>query len=378
MSNIVYFDNSATTKPCAKAVEYINNALCENWGNPSSLHRMGMNAEIAVNESRETVASFLHCREDEIFFTSCGTESNNTAIMSVKHKKHNGNRIITTAIEHPSVLEPIKALEKQGYEVIYLHPDSNGVISIKKLESNLNSNTCLVSIMLVNNEIGSIQPVFEAAELTKRLCPNALFHTDAVQAFGKLPINLQRTKIDLLTASGHKIHGPKGIGILYKRKGINISPVLLGGGQENNLRSGTEAVPLICGLQGAIEEIGNPERLYKRQTELFEYAYKKLSELDFIKFNSGLNGLPYIINISVPGYRSEVLQHFLENKNIFVSSGSACAKGELSYVLREIGASAIDIDGALRLSFSRYNSKTDIDLFCSALYEAKNTLKKSI
>ena len=378
MSNIVYFDNSATTKPCVKAVEYINNALCENWGNPSSLHLMGMNAEIAVSEARGSVATFLHCREDEIFFTSCGTESNNTAIMSIKYKKHNGKRIITTAIEHPSVLEPIKALEKEGYEVIYLHPDKSGVISLEELKSNLNSDTCLVSIMLVNNEIGSIQPIIEAAELTKRIAPNALFHTDAVQAFGKLPINLQKTKIDLLSASGHKIHGPKGIGILYKRKGVNISPLLLGGGQEKNLRSGTECVPLICGLKGAIDEIGSAEKLYQKQKELFDYAHCKLCELDFIKFNSNSECIPYIINISVPGYRSEVLQHFLERKNIFVSSGSACAKGELSYVLREIEASAIEIDGALRLSFSRYNTNDDVDSFCSALCEAVSVLKKSI
>ena len=378
MNNIVYLDNSATTKPCVKAVEYINNALCENWGNPSSLHLMGMNAEIAVSEARGSVATFLHCREDEIFFTSCGTESNNTAIMSIKYKKHNGKRIITTAIEHPSVLEPIKALEKEGYEVIYLHPDKSGVISLEELKSNLNSDTCLVSIMLVNNEIGSIQPIIEAAELTKRIAPNALFHTDAVQAFGKLPINLQKTKIDLLSASGHKIHGPKGIGILYKRKGVNISPLLLGGGQEKNLRSGTECVPLICGLKGAIDEIGSAEKLYQKQKELFDYAHCKLCELDFIKFNSNSECIPYIINISVPGYRSEVLQHFLERKNIFVSSGSACAKGELSYVLREIEASAIEIDGALRLSFSRYNTNDDVDSFCSALCEAVSVLKKSI
>ncbi|MBQ2237462.1 MAG: cysteine desulfurase [Clostridia bacterium] len=375
---MVYLDNSATTKPCVKAVEYINNALCENWGNPSSLHLMGMNAEIAVSEARGSVATFLHCREDEIFFTSCGTESNNTAIMSIKYKKHNGKRIITTAIEHPSVLEPIKALEKEGYEVIYLHPDKSGVISLEELKSNLNSDTCLVSIMLVNNEIGSIQPIIEAAELTKRIAPNALFHTDAVQAFGKLPINLQKTKIDLLSASGHKIHGPKGIGILYKRKGVNISPLLLGGGQEKNLRSGTECVPLICGLKGAIDEIGSAEKLYQKQKELFDYAHCKLCELDFIKFNSNSECIPYIINISVPGYRSEVLQHFLERKNIFVSSGSACAKGELSYVLREIEASAIEIDGALRLSFSRYNTNDDVDSFCSALCEAVSVLKKSI
>ena len=378
MNNIVYLDNSATTKPCVKAVEYINNALCENWGNPSSLHLMGMNAEIAVSEARGSVATFLHCREDEIFFTSCGTESNNTAIMSIKYKKHNGKRIITTAIEHPSVLEPIKALEKEGYEVIYLHPAKNGVISVEELKNNLNSDTCLVSIMLVNNEIGSIQPIIEAAELTKRIAPNALFHTDAVQAFGKLPINLQKTKIDLLSASGHKIHGPKGIGILYKRKGVNISPLLLGGGQEKNLRSGTECVPLICGLKGAIDEIGSAEKLYQKQKELFDYAHCKLCELDFIKFNSNSECIPYIINISVPGYRSEVLQHFLERKNIFVSSGSACAKGELSYVLREIEASAIEIDGALRLSFSRYNTNDDVDSFCSALCEAVSVLKKSI
>ena len=378
MNNIVYLDNSATTKPCVKAVEYINNALCENWGNPSSLHLMGMNAEIAVSEARESVATFLHCREDEIFFTSCGTESNNTAIMSIKYKKHNGKRIITTAIEHPSVLEPIKALEKEGYEVIYLHPAKNGVISVEELKNNLNSDTCLVSIMLVNNEIGSIQPIIEAAELTKRIAPNALFHTDAVQAFGKLPINLQKTKIDLLSASGHKIHGPKGIGILYKRKGVNISPLLLGGGQEKNLRSGTECVPLICGLKGAIDEIGSAEKLYQKQKELFDYAHCKLCELDFIKFNSNSECIPYIINISVPGYRSEVLQHFLERKNIFVSSGSACAKGELSYVLREIEASAIEIDGALRLSFSRYNTNDDVDSFCSALCEAVSVLKTSI
>ena len=378
MNNIVYLDNSATTKPCVKAVEYINNALCENWGNPSSLHLMGMNAEIAVSEARESVATFLHCREDEIFFTSCGTESNNTAIMSIKYKKHNGKRIITTAIEHPSVLKPIKALEKEGYEVIYLHPAKNGVISVEELKNNLNSDTCLVSIMLVNNEIGSIQPIIEAAELTKRIAPNALFHTDAVQAFGKLPINLQKTKIDLLSASGHKIHGPKGIGILYKRKGVNISPLLLGGGQEKNLRSGTECVPLICGLKGAIDEIGSAEKLYQKQKELFDYAHCKLCELDFIKFNSNSECIPYIINISVPGYRSEVLQHFLERKNIFVSSGSACAKGELSYVLREIEASAIEIDGALRLSFSRYNTNDDVDSFCSALCEAVSVLKKSI
>lgn len=375
---MIYLDNSATTKPCKTAIEYLNRALCENWGNPSSLHTLGMNAELEVSNTREEVANLLHCREDEIFFTSCGTESNNTAIMSVLSRKHSGNRIITTSIEHPSVLEPIKKLEAQGFEVIRLSPDKNGVISLDELRASLNDNTCLVSIMTVNNEIGAIEPIFEAAALTKQIAPKALFHTDAVQAFGKMPISLKNSHIDLLSASGHKIHAPKGIGILFKKKGVTVSPLLLGGGQEKGFRSGTESVPLICALNGAITEGKKIEKNLKAQSELFNYAYEKLSAFDFVSFNSSKNSLPYILNISVKGYRSEVLQHFLESKNIFVSSGSACAKGELSYVLRAIGKSSLEIDGALRLSFSRENTKEDIDIFCESLKEATEKIKKSI
>jgi len=378
LEKIIYLDNSATTKPCKTAIEYLNRALSENWGNPSSFHTLGMNAELEVSEARAEVANFLHCREDEVFFTSCGTESNNTAIMSVLSRKHSGNRIITTAIEHPSVLEPIKKLEALGYDVIKLSPDNNGVISLDELQASLNDKTCLVSIMAVNNEIGAIEPIFEAAALTKKIAPNALFHTDAVQAFGKMPINLKNSHIDLLSASGHKIHAPKGIGILYKKKGVTISPLLLGGGQEKGLRSGTESVPLICALNGAIIEAKQIEKNFKAQQYLFDYAYEKLSALDFVSFNSSTSCLPYILNISVKGYRSEVLQHFLESKNIFVSSGSACAKGELSYVLRAIGKSAAEIDGALRLSFSRENTKEDIDALCVSLKEATEKIKKSI
>ncbi len=378
MNDIIYLDNSATTKPSKKSIDCLNKALCENWGNPSSLHTLGMNAELEVSSAREEIAKFLHCREDEIFFTSCGTESNNTALFSVLSRKHSGNRIITTKIEHPSVLEPIKKLESLGYEVIKLSPDENGIISLDELKASLNDNTCLVSIMMVNNEIGSIEPVMEAAQLTKKLSPNALFHTDAVQAFGKIPINLKNSQIDLLSASGHKIHAPKGIGILFKKKSVSISPLLLGGGQEYGLRSGTESVPLICALKGALCEIAQIDVNLKKQKDLFDYARKKLSDFDFVSFNSSRDSLPYILNISIKGYRSEVLQHFLEGKSIFVSSGSACAKGELSYVLRAIGKSPLEIDGALRLSFSRENTCADVDAFCDAILEAIQKIKKSV
>lgn len=377
LEHIIYLDNSATTKPCKKACEYINNALCEDWGNPSSLHTMGINAELVVTKTRQAVAKLIGAAENEIIFTGSGTEANNTAIMSALFKKNRGNRIITTKIEHPSVLETVKRLEAQGFEVLYLDTDQNGIINLEQLKAYLNSKTVLVSIMLVNNETGSIEPIEQASKLIKELCPNALFHTDAVQAFGKIPINVKKSGIDLLSASGHKIHGPKGIGFLYKAKNINIPPLITGGGQEYGLRSGTEAVPLIAGLLGAVEEIGNISKNLERIKELNLYVRKKLSDFSCFKINSHENALPYILNISVPCYRSETLLHFLEMKNIFVSSGSACAKGELSYVLNAQGADKSIIDSALRLSFSRDTTKEDIDCAIDGLLEATQKLRHS-
>ena len=377
LEHIIYLDNSATTKPCKKACEYINNALCENWGNPSSLHTMGINAELLVSKTRKTTAKLIGALESEIIFTGSGTEANNTAIMSAVSRKNRGNRIITTKIEHPSVLETVKRLESQGFEVLYLDTDQNGIIDLEQLKNYLNSNTILVSIMLVNNEMGAIEPIEQASKLIKELSPNALFHTDAVQAFGKMPINVKKLGIDILSASGHKIHGPKGIGFLYKSKNINIAPFITGGGQENGLRSGTEAVPLIAGLLGAVEEIGNISENLDKIEELNLYAREKLSAFDCFKINSPENALPYILNISVPHYRSETMLHFLEIKNIFVSSGSACAKGELSYVLSSLGADRSLIDSALRLSFSRDTTKEDIDCAIDALLEATQKLRRS-
>lgn len=374
---IVYLDNSATTKPCEKAIKYMNNAVSENWGNPSSLHILGMNAEIAVDNARECVAKSIGAAAKEIIFTSCGTEANNMAIMSALHRKNRGNRIITTAIEHPSVLKPIESLKEFGFEVITLKPNEKGVINLSDLENTLNDKTVLVSIMLVNNETGEIQPVKEAVKLTRKKAPNAFFHCDAVQAFGKMPLSVKSLGVDMLTASGHKIHAPKGIGFLYCSQKTHIAPLLLGGGQENGMRSGTECVPLICALQGAVEDLPNLQNQLKIQQEIYDYTEKLLLENELATINSDKNGLPYVMNISVNGYRSETLLHFLERKNIFVSSGSACSKGNVSYVLKEMGKDNKSIDSALRLSFSRYNTKEDVDLFITELKNATNSLRKA-
>lgn len=376
MEHIAYLDNSSTTKPSKRAVEYIKKALETNWGNPSSLHRIGMEAEIALNEARETVARSLNARADEIIFTGSGTEANNTALLSVLKAQKRGGRIITTAIEHPSVLETAKRLTDYGFEVIALKPDKNGIVPISALENALTDNTLLVSMMLVNNETGAVQPVREAAALTKRKAPNALFHCDAVQGYGKLPVNVRQLGIDLLSASGHKIHGPKGIGFLYCKKGVHISPLITGGGQESGMRSGTEALPLIMGLKAAVEELPNPDTQLKSQQELFDYTKDRLLSMGAV-INSADGCLPYILNVSLMGYRSETLLHFLESRNVFVSSGSACAKGHGSYVLNEMGYDKKRTDSALRISFSRFNTKEDADMLVSALEDAKKQLRKA-
>lgn len=376
MEHIAYLDNSSTTKPSKRAVEYITKALEANWGNPSSLHRIGMEAEIALNEARETVARSLNARADEIIFTGSGTEANNTALLSVLKAQKRGGRIITTAIEHPSVLETAKRLTDYGFEVIALKPDKNGIVPISALENALTDNTLLVSMMLVNNETGAVQPVREAAALTKRKAPNALFHCDAVQGYGKLPLNVKQLGVDLLSASGHKIHGPKGIGFLYCKKGVHISPLITGGGQESGMRSGTEALPLIMGLKAAVEELPNPDTQLKAQQELFDYTKDRLLSMGAV-INSAEGCLPYILNVSLLGYRSETLLHFLESRNVFVSSGSACAKGHGSYVLNEMGLDKKRTDSALRISFSRFNTKEDADMLVSALEDAKKQLRKA-
>lgn len=374
---MVYLDNSATTKPSKRATQYINKALTDEWGNPSSLHKLGMQAEMLVSDARECVAKTISARAEEIIFTGSGTESNNTAIMSALYKRGQGNRIITTTIEHPSVLETVKRLEEMGFEVIRLGVDSNGKIDLNDLEKNLNEKTVLVSIMLVNNEVGSVEPISEAAKIIKRIAPRAIFHCDAVQGYGKIPINVKELGVDLLSASGHKIHGPKGIGVLYSKKGTSIKPFITGGGQEKGIRSGTESVPLIAGLMGAIEDLGDIRKNYSKSEEVWKYALNLFRTDNFAQINSPDDACPYILNISLLGYRSETLLHFLEAKDIYVSSGSACAKGEQSHVLKEIGLDKKSSDSALRLSFSRETNKEDIELCFEALKEATKKLRHS-
>jgi cysteine desulfurase len=297
--------------------------------------------------------------------------------MSAVTRKNRGNRIITTEIEHPSVLETVKRLEKDGFEVVYLKADKSGVISLEELENSLNQKTVLVSIMLVNNEVGSIQPIEQAAKLIKQKAPNAFFHCDAVQAFGKMPINVKQLGVDMLTVSGHKIHAPKGIGFLYLNSKTHITPFITGGGQQNGMRSGTEPVPLVASLKGAIEDFPNIAKQLEDIRSLNLYAREVLSQLPVITFNSSENSLPYVLNVSVNGYRSETLLHFLEMKNIFVSSGSACSKGNTSYVLKAMGVNPKSIDSALRISFSKHNTREDIDMLYSALKEATEKLRKA-
>lgn len=379
MDKIIYFDNSSTTKPCETAIKYLNEALTANWGNPSSLHSLGLAAEQEVFLARKAVADIICATPEEIYFTSGGTEANNLAIMgAVSALKKRGNRIVTTTIEHPSVLEVMKKLQNDGFDVVYLAPDKNGVVGVDDINNAINKNTILVSIMLVNNETGAVQPIKAAAEAIKKSGAPALLHADCVQAFGKMQIDVNKLCVDLLSISGHKIHGPKGIGALFKRKQKNIHPLILGGGQEKGLRAGTENVPLICSLRGAIEEIGNTNHNLSLIKELNSYARQKICEsLPEASFNSNEDCLPYILNFSLNTHRSETILHYLDANNIFISSGSACAKGQKSHVMTAMGLENKRIDSALRLSFNRYNTKQEIDRFCEVLKNACATLRKA-
>jgi len=374
---MIYLDNSATTKPCKTAVEAINNALCENWGNPSSTYSHGISALEIIEDSRKTVANFIGAKPDEIFFTGSGTEANNLAIFGcVNALKKKGKKIVSTAIEHPSVLEALKKLKDDGYEIVLLSPNENGQIKEEDLRKEIDGNTILVSIMLVNNEIGSVEPIEMASKIIKEKNSPALLHCDAVQGFGKLPIKVSNLGVDLMSASGHKIHASKGIGFLYKKSGINFHPVIYGGGQEKGLRSGTEAPPLIAGLGAAVKALPDPNKQLTLQQEFYLKAKEILSEVKAIKFNSPDNALPYILNISIDGYKSEPMLNALALENIYVSKGSACAKGHRSYVLSEIGLSNDRIDSAIRISFSRENTLEEIETLKNAILKITEKMRR--
>lgn len=368
----VYLDNSATTAPCPEAVEAVNFMMTENFGNPSSLHGAGISAMKEIISARESIAKALSCEKDEIFFTSGATEANNLAIFGAAYaNRRRGNRIVTTAIEHESVMQSIDRLEEEGFEVIRLIPDGHGFISEKELEEAINDKTILVSMMYINNEVGSILPVEKIKKTVTRKNAPALIHIDCVQAFGKIPVRPKKLGADLASVTAHKIHGPKGSGALYIRKGVNISPRTFGGEQEKRIRPGTEASPLIAGFGAAVNALPDLKKQSEYISGLNTYARERLGEIDGLVFNSADNASPFILNIYIPSFmRSQtVIQELSAKYGIYVSSGSACAKGKRSHVLTAMRLPDERIDKSIRISFCRSNTKEDIDILADALKE---------
>lgn len=358
----IYLDNSATTRVCEKSAEKVLELMTQCYGNPSSLHKKGLEAQREVAHARQAVAVSLGAQPREIIFTSGGTEANNLAVLGgAAAGRRRGKRIVTTAIEHPSVLEPMRQLEKEGFEVVFLTPDADGRVPEEAVLKAVTGDTILISVMAVNNELGSIQPIEVLKKAVKRAGAPALVHVDGVQAYGKLPLRPEKLGIDLLTVSGHKIHGPKGVGALYVSKNARILPRTFGGGQERELRPGTEAAPLIAGLGAAAEELPDWRQAYSRMEKLRDYTLQKLSGLEGVEVNSPVEGLPYLLNFSALGIRSETMLHFLAQRGIYVSSGSACAKGKQSHVLKAAGLPDSRISSAIRVSFSRENTERDAD-----------------
>ena len=375
-----YFDNAATTPVRPEAVEAAVEAMTEGWGNPSSRYALGTAAAAKVKAWRKDVADGLGCLPEEVFFTSCGTESNNWAIRAaLELNRRKGKHIITTAIEHAAVLEPCKELERQGYEVTYLQPDRKGNISIDDLKAALRPDTVLVSMMLVNNELGTVLPVAEAAKAIKRSGSPALLHCDAVQGFLKVPFTPKGLGVDLLSVSGHKIHAPKGIGALYVRKGLKITPMIRGGGQEEGMRSGTEATAQIAAFAAAVragkaalkEDLAHLEDLRAYTLEVLQREVPGLLPLTE-------GGAPHILPITMPGYKSEVVVRFLSDRGICLSSGSACHKGKPSHVFAALKLPKPQLDGALRVSFSHDTTREEVDVLAAGLKEAGEQLFTSL
>lgn len=372
----IYLDNSATTVVSQSAVAKAVYMMSENYGNPSSLHKKGLLAQNEVEKARKIIANELGADESEIYFTSGGTEANNMAVFgaALKNKKR-GNKIVTTNIEHSSVHESMLELQNMGFDVIFLKTDINGEIKKEQIFNALDEKTILFSMMMVNNEIGSILPVNEVRKCLDLKHSPALFHVDAVQAFGKIPVKVSKIKADLISISAHKVHGPKGIGALYKARKKIIIPRTFGGEQQDKVRPGTESSPLIAAFGAAVEQF-NLEKNYSHVLTLRNYLVKKLSLIDEITINSGENSLPYIVNFSTNGIKAETMLNFLASYNIFVSGGSACAKGKKSRVLKHIGLSDKRVTSSIRVSFSKYNNLNEIDFFIYKLKEGLNSLAR--
>lgn len=374
---MIYLDNAATTKVSPQAAEGVITGMTECFGNPSSLHKLGVDAERLVSFSQRKILSALGDTSGRIIFTSGATESNNTAVFGLaevygRRKK----RVVTTSVEHPSVAKAFERLAEMGYEVAVIRPNEQGEITGDMLVNAVDSNTCLISAMLVNNETGYILPIEKAFPKIKKLYPECMTHCDCVQGFEKLHVSVKKLGCDALSLSGHKIYAPKGIGALYLKSGVRIKPMMLGGGQQNALRSGTEPVPLIYGMGRAVEALDSTldERL-EHVGKVNSYARDALAQVGAVILSKP-EASPYILSVAVPGLKSETVLHYLESAQIYVSSGSACSKGKKSGVLAEFKVSDKYIDSVIRLSFSYENTKEDIDLLAAKLREGMESLAK--
>lgn len=374
----IYLDNSATTCVCPEAAEAALKMMTEHYGNPSSTHAKGREAAADLKKARGQAASALDCQPDEVYFTSCGSEGDNWAIISgAESMRRRGGHVISSGVEHDAVRRSLEELERRGFEVTRLDPDAKGAISVGDVKNALRPDTILVSLMLVNNETGAVTDIRGISETLKAAGSPALLHTDAVQGYMKVPFSAKTLGADMITVSGHKIHAPKGIGALYVRNGLKLRPYIMGGGQENGLRAGTESMPLIAAF-GAASEIAAADMAEScvRMASLRALTVDRISwEIPEAVFIGG--GAPHILSLSLPGYRSEVLMNFLEARGIYVSKSSACKKGGRSHVLEAMGLEPRIIDGALRVSMSRYTTREEMLEFCQALKAARDTLAHS-
>ena len=378
----VYLDNSATTRCFDEVAALMTQIMCEDYGNPSSLHRKGVQAEKYIRYAKDVIARNLKVNEKENFFTSGGTESDNLALTGCAYANcRSGRHLITTQIEHPAILQTMKHLEEDGFRVTYLPVDEKGCIRLEDLERAITGETILVSIMHTNNEVGSLQPIEEAGALIKRMNSKILFHVDAVQGYGKFRIYPKKMKIDLLSVSGHKIHGPKGVGFLYVDEKVKIKPILFGGGQQNGIRSGTENVPGVAGLAKAVEMTyanldQEVEKLYQIK-KVFVEGLKKIDDV-IINGHADETGAPHVVSVSIRGVRSEVLLHALEDKNIYVSAGSACSahKPQPSATLKAMGIEQDLLGSTVRFSFSIFTTMEEINYTLQTMYDIIPMLRK--
>ena len=375
----IYLDNSATTPVCPEAAAAALEAMTVAFGNPSSTYLPGRQAKKALDKNRAVIASALGCAAEELFFTSCGSESDNWAIIrGAEYNSRRGKHVISSKAEHDAVLRSLAYLEAQGFEVTLLDPQPDGSVSVSDVEAALRPDTCLITLMLVNNETGAINDIAAIAAMLRRAGSKVLLHTDAVQAFMKIPFSAKTLGADMISISGHKIHAPKGIGALYIRKGLNLPPYILGGGQERGKRAGTEATAQIAAFAAAVETAKKLMPEYTaRMAELRGHAVSRLTaEIDGLRVIGG--GAPHILSISIPGQRSETLMNWLEAREIYVSKSSACKKGGRSHVLEAMALPAEVIDGALRISFSRFTTPGEVDALCDALAQAKSELRTAV